>query len=288
MDEWTPAAALETTLAHGCTFTGGATTFIRGLLDAARERGLDAEAIPLRRGPMGGADVPASVVYAAHEELGARFTRIYGATEGVTVTGTPLDLPLARSAETDGRPLPGYELKIVLEDGSEAPAGVTGEILVRGPSNFVGYLDPRLNEEIFHEGSFITLGDLGDLDADGFLRVRGRKKDIIIRNGENISAKEVEDLLAGHPAIADIAIVGVPDQDTGERGCAYVVPRPEAGDLTLEALCAYLDTRQIAKQKYPEYLVLVDELPRTASGKVQKFRLRDDARTRNLTMQGAM
>lgn len=284
MDHWEAEKALDAVLELGCTFTGGATPFLRGLIEATRGRGLGADDIPLRRGPCGGADVPPSVIYDAAEVLGARFTRIYGSTEGVTVTGTPLDAAFRKAAETDGQPLPGHELRIVDESGRDVSPGVAGEILVRGPSNFLGYFDPALNADTFEPGSFIRMGDLGVWDEEGSIRIQGRKKDIIIRNGENISAKEVEDLLVTHPAIQEVAIVGVPDRDTGERACAYLVAR-QLPAPSLQDLRSFLAAAQIARQKFPEYVIVVDELPKTASGKIQKFKLREDARGRQLRLE---
>jgi cyclohexanecarboxylate-CoA ligase len=281
MDQWDAERALDLILDHGCTFTGGAPPFIRGLIDATRRRGLGPDDIPLTRGPCGGADVPPSLIREAADVLGARFTRIYGSTEGVTVTGAQPDQPFAFAAESDGPPLPGHEIRIVDDAGRDLPPGVSGEILIRGPSNFVGYFDPALNADCFDKDGFFRMGDLGQWDAGGCIRIQGRKKDIIIRNGENIAAKEVEDLLITHELVREVALVGVPDPDTGERACAYVVPA-DGTSPTLADLCGALQAAQIARQKYPEFLVLVDALPKTASGKVQKYRLRDDARARGL------
>lgn len=282
-DHWTPREALLEIVDEGCTFTGGAATFIRGYVDAARELGLGPDDIPLVKGPCGGSDVPPSAVRDAQEILGARFTRIYGATEGVTITGTASDRPFRLCAETDGCPLPGYELRILRPDLTEVAPGEIGDIEVRGPGNFVGYYDAALNDDCFTEDGFIRMGDLGLWDEDGHIRIQGRFKDIIIRNGENISAKEVEDILVTHPGIREVAIIAVPDPDTGERACAYVVPRAEAP--TLKDIRAFLDQAQIAKQKYPEYIVVLDDMPRTASGKIQKFKLREDVRGRELELE---
>lgn len=283
--QWDAEAALDLVIEHGCTFTGGAPPFIRGLIDSARRRGLGPDDVPLARGPCGGADVPPSLIREAAEVLGARFTRIYGSTEGVTVTGTQAGAPFEHAAETDGPPLPGIEIRIVDEGGRDVPAGVTGEVIVRGPSNFVGYFDARMNADSFDADGFFRMGDLAQWDQAGCIRIQGRMKDIIIRNGENIAAKEVEDLLIEHPMVGEIALVGVPDRDTGERACAYVVSAGTCAP-TLGDLCALLAAAQIAKQKFPEYLVIVDDLPRTASGKVQKFKLREDALRRPLILAG--
>jgi cyclohexanecarboxylate-CoA ligase len=282
-DQWAPREALLEIVNEGCTFTGGATTFIRGYIDAARGLGLGPNDIPLVKGPCGGADVPPSVIREGQEVLGARFTRIYGATEGVTITGTASDRPFDLCAETDGCPLPGYELRILRPDRSDVSIGEIGDIEVRGPGNFVGYYDAGLNADCFTADGFIKMGDLGVWDEDGHIRIQGRFKDIIIRNGENISAKEVEDILVTHPEISDVAIIAVPDPDTGERACAYIVAHAAAP--TLKDIRVFLDGAQIAKQKYPEYMIVVEEMPRTASGKIQKFKLREDVRTRELRLE---
>jgi cyclohexanecarboxylate-CoA ligase len=278
LDRWEPAVALDLVVNNGCTFTGGATPFVRGFVDAARARGMGPTDVPLSRGSCGGADVPPSLIVEADRALGARFSRVYGLTEGVTVTASPL-VDLERCASTDGRPLPGHELRIV-EGNEDVSPGAVGEIVVRGPSNFLGYLDDRLNADTFMTGSWIRTGDLGRADGAGFINVEGRKKDIVIRGGENISVREVEDLVSEHPAVADVAIVAMPDPVVGERACAYVVTRPGT-DLTLPELVGFLRAKQIAPQKYPERLVILPgELPKTPSGKVQKYKLREDIRRR--------
>jgi cyclohexanecarboxylate-CoA ligase len=148
-----------------------------------------------------------------------------------------------------------------------------GELLVRGPERFVGYLDPALNADSFTTDGFFRTGDLAKLD-DGAIVICGRSKDVIIRGGENISVKEVEDLLYEHESITDVAVVAMPDPRLGEKACAFVVLSPGAA-LDLAGLREYLDGRHIARQKYPERLEIVDALPRTATGKVQKFMLRE-------------
>lgn len=284
LDNWDPETALDLIVKHGCSFTGGAPPFIRGLIDSVQKRGMRPDQVPLVRGPCGGADVAPSLIRDAAHVLGARFTRIYGSTEGVTVTGSKSSDPFEYAAETDGLPLPGHEIIIVNERGEPARPGETGEVLVRGPSNFVGYFDAALNADSFTADSFFRMEDLAQWDENGCIRIQGRKKDIIIRNGENIAAKEVEDLLLTNPLVKDVALVGVPDRDTGERACAYVVPT-KGSKPTLDDLCRTLGQAQIAKQKYPEYIVLVDALPKTASGKVQKFKLREDAKIRKLKLR---
>jgi cyclohexanecarboxylate-CoA ligase len=184
---------------------------------------------------------------------------------------------LTARAETDGSPLHAAQVRIVDDDGASVSAGVPGEVLVRGPALFVGYLDPKLNDDSFTPDGWFRSGDLGRIGADGYLEITGRHKDIIIRGGENISAKEIEDHLFAHPKIADISVVASPDPVLVERVCAVVVTK--AGQtITLPEIVDWLATRQLAKQKLPERLIVLDELPRTASGKVQKFKLRELAR----------
>jgi non-ribosomal peptide synthetase component E (peptide arylation enzyme) len=165
------------------------------------------------------------------------------------------------------------ELRIVDDSGRPCPPEVEGEILARGPECFVGYGDPALDAESFDAEGWFRTGDLGTVDAAGYLRVTGRTKDIIIRKGENISAREVEDLLAGHPDVAEVAVIGLPDPETGERACAVVRAR-EGAAPGLDALAAYLRAAGLSTRKLPERLDIVREFPRTASGKIHKAALR--------------
>ena len=161
------------------------------------------------------------------------------------------------------------------------PDGEEGEISVRGPGLFVGYLEARDNEGAFLDDGFFRMGDLGRIvhsdDGAQYIVITGRKKDIIIRSGENISPKEVEDLLAEHPGIAEVAIVAMPSTVTGEKGCAFVIPRGNAA-IDLAEIKRFLDATGLARQKYPEHVVVVSDLPRVASGKVKKDVLRTEAR----------
>jgi cyclohexanecarboxylate-CoA ligase len=203
--------------------------------------------------------------------------RAYGSTEYPTATGSNGSDPLDKRACTDGRAMGAAQVRVVDATGSDSPVGAVGEILVRGPDMFIGYLDATLDDDVFTPDGWFRTGDLGRLDADGYLEVTGRHKDIIIRGGENISAKEIEDHLFGHPRIADIAVVATPDPVLGERVCAVAVPEPDQ-TITLAEIVEWLAAARFAKQKLPERLIVLDELPRTASGKVQKFKLRDLAK----------
>ncbi len=186
--------------------------------------------------------------------------------------GTVSD-PLGQRAGTDGRLLAGNEVRLVDGAGNDVPDGAEGEILTRGPELFTGYTDAALNAAAFVPGGWFRTGDVGRAGADGSLTVTGRLKDIIIRGGENISAQEVENLLAEHPAVADVAVIPVPDPVLGERVCAVVVTRP-GRTFDVEAALAHFAAAGAARQKTPEIVVLADELPRTPSGKVRKDVLR--------------
>jgi acyl-CoA synthetase (AMP-forming)/AMP-acid ligase II len=189
------------------------------------------------------------------------------------VTAGRIADPLDLRADTDGRLLAGNEVRLVDAAGRDVPDGQQGEILTRGPELFTGYTDPTLNAAAFLPGGWFRTGDLGRIDASGHLTITDRLKDIIIRGGENISSKEVEDLLITHPAVADVAVIPVPDPALGERVCAVVVARPGSA-FDVEAARAHFAAAGAARQKTPEVVVLVGELPRTPSGKVRKDVLR--------------
>ena len=218
----------------------------------------------------GGADVPPDLVRRSRAVLHAAVVRVYGSSEFPTVTCSSPDDGEHLAADTDGRPI-GVEVECRIERADER--GV-GELVARGPELFLGYLDASLNDDAFSDDGWFRTGDLASIDHDGAVTIRGRSKDIIVRGGENISAKEVEDLLYTHPAIHEVAIVAMPDPVMVERACAFVVTEP-AATLQLDDIVAFLDGHRLARQKFPEHLMLVDELPKTPSGKVQKFILRD-------------
>lgn len=269
-DVWDAETAFGLIERERCTFTIGATPFLHALVRSPQLALHDVRS--LRVFGCGGADVPPALIRAAHERLGIVASRLYGSTECPTATGTPLAGALERHAETDGRAIGPEEIRIVDDGGNELPAGVRGNLEVRGPDLCMGYMDPSLNARAFTEDGWFATGDLAVADEQGNLTIAGRAKDIIVRGGENLSAKEIEDLLFEHPAVDDVAVVGYPDEVLGERACAFVVA---SESLTLEELTAFLRERRIANQKLPEHLRIVSELPKTASGKVQKYRLRD-------------
>lgn len=265
-DVWDPAEAFELIADEACRFTVGATPFLRELTDECQRR----QAGPgLRYFVCGGADVPPALVENARATTGAQVMRVYGSSECPTVScGSPTDTVEAL-ADTDGRPMPGIEVRI------DGPAGEAGELLVRGPELFLGYFDARLNQDSFDADGFFRTGDLVRIGADGLITVTGRKKDIIIRGGENISAKEIEDLLVRHPKVAEVAIVAMPHARLGETVCAFVVPALPDDPPTLADLLEILTSAGLARQKYPEHLEVVSAMPVTASGKIKKNELRN-------------
>ena len=208
--------------------------------------------------------------------MGMRVCSAWGMTEMGSATVTAPALALEKASVSDGCPIRGMEVKVVDAEGRTMPLGETGDILFRGASLFAGYLKrPELNH-VDAQGWFET-GDRGFLDVQGYLRIAGRSKDLVIRGGENIPVVEIENLLYRHPSVMDVAIVGYPDRRLGERMCAFVVPR-SAGTLTLETMARYFDEQGVARQYYPERLEIVADLPRTPSGKIQKYLLREVAR----------
>jgi cyclohexanecarboxylate-CoA ligase len=276
MPRWDPGAALELIAAERVTYMVGAPTFLR---DLARHPALDpARVESFRLFSCGGADVDPALVREAAARLRCVAKRVYGSTEFPTIATTTPDDPPSRCIDSEGRPIGAVRIRLVDDDDRDAPAGVEGEILARGPECFLGYRDPSLNADTFTADGWFRTGDLGTLDADGWLRITGRKKDIIIRKGENISARELEELLATHPSAAEVAVVGTPDPVAGEVACAVLRLRAGAPAPTLAELSAHLLACGLSKRKLPERLELVEAFPRTESGKIQKRVLRDRLR----------
>jgi len=226
---------------------------------------------------LGGSAVPAAVGDRA-TAMGISVVRMYGSTEHPSITGATHDEPVEKRTRTDGHLLPGVELRLVDDDGKEVPVGSPGEIVSRGPDCFMGYTDPALTAQCFDDEGWYSTGDVGVLDEDGYLAIVDRKKDIIIRGGENISALEVEELLLRLPGVAECAVVAAPDPRLGERGCAFVRLLPGTDAPSLDAVRTHLEAAGLARQKWPEDVRVVDDFPRTASGKIQKFVLRQRLR----------
>jgi acyl-CoA synthetase (AMP-forming)/AMP-acid ligase II len=271
LDPWEPNLALDLIEREKVTSAGGPPVILQGLVAAAT---LTPERVrTLRTAGTGAAGVPPQLVRDVTEKLGAFSFRSYGLTEcPMLTTGVPDD-PEAKRMRTDGRPSPGCEVRIVDADGQPLPRGREGEIQAFGPQLCVGYLDPELTREAFTDDGFLRTGDLGVMDEDGYVTVTGRVKDIIIRKGENLSAKAIEDILLDHPDIVDVAVIGLPDADRGERACAVVVVRDGAAAPDLDAVRRFMADRQIMRQMTPEQVEIVDALPRNATGKVLKFEL---------------
>lgn len=274
MDAWDPALAARLVAEHGVTTTAGAPFYLASLMDEAERQGTSLSTIGNYM--VGAASVPASLVERTGR-AGIPVYRAYGSTEHpVITTGTPAD-PFDKRAGTDGRLTPGNEIRLLDDEDHEVPVGHDGEIVSRGPELFVGYTDPELDAESFLPGGWFRTGDIGRLDTDGYLTITDRKKDVIIRGGENIASKEVEDLLMQHPAVLEAAAVGQPDERYGERVAAFVHLR-EGQALDLDEVRRHFATIGVAKQKTPERLLVLDEFPRTPSGKVRKVELRNRLR----------
>lgn len=272
LEHFEPEAALDLIEKEKVTSAGGPTPIVQAILAA---KGFSPERVrTVRNAGLGATDVPPELIRELRGKLGAFVSRSYGMTECPMATaGTPQD-PDEKLITTDGRPTPGVGLRIVDDVGRPVPPGVEGEIELFGPQLCVGYVDARLSAEAFTSDGFLRSGDLAVADEGGFVRITGRKKDIIIRKGENLSAKAIEDELYEHPKIADVAVIGVPDAASGERVCACVVLRPGAHAMTLDELRAFMTGRQVMSQKIPEQIEVLGELPRNATGKVKKFELR--------------
>ncbi|MCK9983657.1 MAG: cyclohexanecarboxylate-CoA ligase [Azoarcus sp.] len=272
---WDPARALEIVRDEGVTFSMASAAFISDMC-AAVEAGAPVSP-QFTKFNCAGAPIPPVTIQRAWELMGLRVCSAWGMTECGAVTITEPARALEKSGVSDGRALPGIEVRILDANGAEVSPGETGELLIRGSSLFAGYLKrPQLNG-VTAEGWFDT-GDLAFQDAEGYIRINGRSKDIVIRGGENIPVVEIENLLYRHPSITTVAVVGYPDRRLGERVCAFVSLKPGC-TLTFEDLTAYLDKQQVAKQYYPERLEIVEDLPRTPAGKLQKFKLRETAKS---------
>ena len=270
MDQWDATLAAELIDRHKVTSSSGTPFHLSGMIAAADTHGHDLTS--LRQYLVGAAPVPPSLI-ARCQALGLAVYHCYGSSEHPTVTSGVVDDPLDKQLHTEGRAIAGSEMRFVDDDGADVPPGQDGEICTRGPELFMGYLDTALNETAFLPGGWYRTGDIGRLDEGGYLLITDRKKDIIIRGGENISSKEVEAVLLGHPAVADVAVVAAKDDRMGEvvRACVVLAPgeRLKLGDVRDHFFAA-----GIAKQKTPERLSLFAELPRNASGKVLKHELR--------------
>lgn len=269
-DRWDAQACLDLiTRLKPCT-SNGVPFFMLTLFDLV-DKGLG-DISSLKYFTMGGTSISPSQILRL-EEAGITGLRTYGATEMPTICAGRKEDPIEKRAYTEGRLLPGVEVRIVDDEDNDVADGQSGELLVRGPDLFVGYLDETLDLDAFLLGGWFRTGDIVVRDAEGYLTVVDRKKDIIIRGGENLSSKEIEDALCGHPAISEAAAIGMPDPLYGEKVCAFVSLR--AGQsISLAAVQAHFAELGLAKQKMPEQLEVVEDFPRTPRGKVKKTDLR--------------
>ena len=270
-------STIETYKRHGVTMAGGSTAFYSMFLGAQRQQP-DTPLIPsLRLLSGGGAPKPPEIYYEVIEEMGIPVAHGYGMTESPMICqGSPQDNP-EQLAHTEGKPVFGVEVTIVRPDGSACSPGEEGQVAVGGPQLFKGYKDPVLNNEAFDSlGRFLT-GDLGVMREDGHVSLTGRVKDIIIRKGENISAKEIEDILYTHQKVAAVAVVGLPDKERGERVCAVVELAEGSDPMELEEMIEICESEGLMKQKIPEQLINYDGLlPRNPTLKILKYQLRDE------------
>jgi cyclohexanecarboxylate-CoA ligase len=293
------AATIDLFRRHTVTMSGGSTVFYTALLAAQREFAAGSGEPGKAAGPAGltagggaagsdgrrllpslrvlkggGAPCPPAVYWAVREEMGVTVAHDYGMTEVPMIcVASPGDTD-EQLANSDGKPIPGNEVRIV-DDSAVLPAGVEGEIQVRGGAVCHGYTDPSLDADAFTADGWFRTGDRGQLRPDGHVEVTGRTKDLIIRKGEKIAPLELETLLIQHPAVAEVAVVGLPDDERGERVCAVLVTRSGASAPSLDEVSSFLRARGLMPQKLPEQVEVVGELPRTGLGKVAKLALRD-------------
>jgi acyl-CoA synthetase (AMP-forming)/AMP-acid ligase II len=266
-----PATTIPLLQREGVTLAGMGTMFHLEYLKAQRANPTERLFPDARAFPGGGAPKPPQLHYDIAKELGGvGVVSGYGLTEVPILTLASVDDPDEALANTEGRAMPGVELKLVTLEGKEAGPGEEGEIRAKAPQMMKGYVDSSLDADAFDEDGWYRTGDLGVVDADGYVTITGRLKDIIIRKGENISAKEVEDLLFTHPAVADVASIGLPDPASGERVCAVVVLKDASTSLSFDDMKSFLKEKGLRMQAIPEQLEIIDALPRNPAGKVLK------------------
>ena len=275
MDAWNADRAVELIAGERVTWTMAATPFLQDLVAAAERAGPEKLA-SLRIFLCSGAPIPRALLARAHDILGCSVVSGWGMTELGLVTLSELDDPLDRVAGTDGHAFAGMEVDVRDDDGNSVPADVEGDLVTRGPNLFRGYYRRlELTLEGFTPDGWFRTGDRARMDADGYIRITGRAKDIVIRGGENIPVVEVEEALHRHPAVLRAAVVAVPDPRLQERACAAVVLR-EGASLDLEGMRRHLADYGLARPYWPEYLEVCEAFPMTPSGKVRKFLLRED------------
>ncbi len=275
LEAFVPADAVDVYRRHNVTMAGGSTAFYTAFLAEQRKDPTHKVIPSLRCLSGGGAPKPPELFYEVQRELGIPVLHGYGMTECPMISqGSPHDTD-EQLANTDGAPVKGCDVKITLDDGTRAPAGVEGEVRVKGAMVCKGYTDPAIAKTAFDADGYFKTGDLGLLRADGHVVLTGRIKDIIIRKGENIAAKEVEDLIYQHPQVAEVAVIGLADPERGELVCAVVETVAGAEPISFAALQQYCRDAGLMTQKIPERLEIVDTMPRNATMKILKYELRD-------------
>jgi cyclohexanecarboxylate-CoA ligase len=275
LESWDAERALKLMVKEKAAYTILIPTLLRDLLDCPQFSKY-ADALSLRVILCGGAYVTEDLLRLAGEKLPSTLTSvIWGMTEGIG-TGCRPDTPKEKLVTTDGQPFLGTQLRILRQDDSEAPSGEEGALVMRGPQRFLGYFDrPDLDEEMFLEDGWFRTGDIGSIDKDGYLKITGREREIIIRGGANISVAEIEAKLISDPRIDQLAIVDVPDERLGERLCACVVPKNPDDTLTLDDITEIASEQGLAKYKWPEYLEIMVTLPLSPAGKIKRPALKE-------------
>jgi cyclohexanecarboxylate-CoA ligase len=272
-DVWDSARGVALMAEEAVTYTAASTPFLTDICDTVAAGAPRPQ--ELRAFLCGGAPIPPTLIERAARELDLAVCSLWGMTEALSGTLTEPQRAAEKSSTTDGRPLEGMEVLVADAHGQSLPVGQTGRLLVRGAQVFLGYFK-RPDLPAYDADGWFDTGDLAYMDAEGYIRINGRTKDVLIRGGENVPVFEIESLLVAHPALAAAAVVGYPDRRLGERACAFVVLKPGAS-FNLAALQAHMAQSQVAKQYWPERVRVVEELPRTPTGKIQKFRLREIA-----------
>ena len=273
-DIWEPKHGVSLMVREGVTYTAASTPFLTDICNVVKEGAPRPSS--LRAFLCGGAPIPSALIERATNELGLAVCSLWGMTESLGTTLTEPSRAAEKSPTSDGRPVDGMEVRIVDVDANPVSTGQSGRLLVRGSQMFIGYYKkPEL--ETFDADGWFDTGDLAYADDEGYIRISGRVKDVLIRGGENVPVVEVENLLYKHPAVAAVAIVGYPDARMGERGCAFIVLR-QGASIDLPIVQTYLSDCKMAKQYWPERVEIVGELPMTAAGKIQKYKLKEIAR----------
>ncbi|MGB8208330.1 MAG: AMP-binding protein [Mycobacterium sp.] len=280
MDKWNPTRGIDEIQRFGCTAAVTAPTFLQTLLSEYDPERHDLST--LRLWTCAGAPIPAAVVKQASAALpNIKVLSLYGRSENLVTTTCSVTDETSRALTSDGCAVPGSEVNIVDDNGNEVPRGTEGDIAYRGPAHMIEYLaNPEETAALFTKEGFSRSGDLGKMTDDGYVRVTGRTKDIVIRGGMNISVREIEEHLAHHPALQAYSVVGMPDERLGEKVCCYLVSKPGHQPPTVEELREYLLAEGMPIQKTPERVVAVDSLPMTATGKIVKHELRKDIERR--------